>query len=249
MIRVIALALAFLSTSSWGRVRAEDPDPGTMPHPPDWPSLVGGNNRFAFDLYAALRGSGPDNFLFSPVSLRTTLTLAYAGARGETESQMARTLHLDGGQRHIHAATRGLIKELAPRGKAQKGYSFEIATRLWAQRDYDLVPSFLSVMSDCYQVEPGRVDFVHHPEAARSSINEWVATKTRNRIKDLIAPGTVGPDTRLVLTNAIYFKADWRKPFDERNTRDAPFHLSSNETVVVPMMTQKGRFRTAAGHR
>src|SRR5438046_2480676 len=138
MIRIRGLLPAVLSLFM-GSVQAQGSPPG--PHQPEWEAVVRGNNDFTFDLYAALREHREGNVFFSPISVHTALAMVYAGARGETESQMSHVLHFPPGQEHIHPAFRGLIKELTPR-PGQDGYEFHLANRLWARRDDDFLPPF-----------------------------------------------------------------------------------------------------------
>ncbi len=211
---------------------------------PDVKLLVGGNSTFAFDLYGALR-SDPGNVFFSPYSISTALAMTYGGARGETEAEMARTLHLpfEGGR--VHAAFAHLQAALDE--EAEKGnYEWNVANRLWGQRDYDFLPAYLELTERYYGAPLETLDFMGSPEPARQTINRWVEEQTRDRIQDLLPSGSITRDTVLVLTNAIYFLGNWERQFPAEATREAPFFLAGNETVDVSMMHQQGRFRHAA---
>jgi len=140
----------------------------------------------------------------------------------------------------------GLIDELTKRSPDRK-YRLDIANRLWFGRDVTLLDGFAGTLKTHYGSEAGRLDFAASPENARSEINRWVAMHTENQIKDLMAPGTVSPETRLVLANALFFKGTWDLPFPKESTSPAPFAVSLKETVQVPMMRQVDhRFRYAA---
>lgn len=205
----------------------------------DWQVFVRGNSRFALDLYGRLR-TEPGNLFFSPGSISTALAMTYAGARAETEAQMADVLHFDLPQDRLHAAAADLADRL--RGAQQKGVEVRVANRLWGQAGYELLPGFLRTMKEHYGADVGQVDFVGQTEAARQVINGWVLGQTNNKIQDLIPAGVLDPLTRLVLTGAIYFKGDWARQFNKKATSDAPFHVSADELVDVPMMFQREEF-------
>lgn len=206
-------------------------------------TLVRGNNGFAFDLYARLRAGQPGNLFFSPYSISSALAMAYAGARGETAVQMAEGLRITLPPDTLHAnyAQLGEILNLDDAG----GYRLRVANRLWGQAGYAFLPDYLRITRQFYGAEPAEVDFGLDPERARRRINAWVEDQTEDKIKDLIAPGTLQPRTRLVLTNAIYFKGAWTTPFEESATSDAPFFVTPQESTVTAMMHQTDAFRYA----
>jgi len=222
--------------------------------PADLKTLVQGNTGFALDLYAAVRthvdraaqAAGRDrdtNIFFSPYSISLCLAMAYAGARGETERQMAEALRFALPQDRLHPAFARLSLALAGR----TGLELSIANSLWGQTGYPFLPSFLCLLAEVYSAPLREVNFVSDPESARSAINRWVEEETRERIRDLIPAGGIDRDTRLVLANAVYFKAAWMFPFSERVTRDAPFYLLDGREVLVPTMVTQAPFGYAAG--
>ncbi len=196
-------------------------------------SLVEGNTRFACDLYARLKTS-PGNLFFSPYSISTCLAMAYAGARGSTEAQMAQVLHFPGGT--LQSSFAGLQAQLQNAQK-QKGIELDIANGLWSQQDHPFLPEFLNVARQEYGATLNMVDFGRRAESATREINNWVAQKTRNKIQNIIAPGAINGSTRLVLANAIYFKGAWAVPFQKSATRPQLFHLSAGHRVNAPFMT------------
>ena len=208
--------------------------------------VIEGNNDFSFALYKRLREDERPNAIVSPFSVSTILLMTYAGARGKTAEEMTSVLNIPRGTEpaELHAACGGLIDELTKRSPDRK-YRLDIANRLWFSREVSLLDSFTGTLKTHYGAEAGRVDFAASPENARAEVNQWVASHTENQIKDLLAPGTVGPETRLVLANALFFKGTWDLPFLEKST-PAPFAISLKENVQVPMMRQEGRFRYAA---
>jgi len=194
-------------------------------------------NAFAFDLYARLREAQPGNLFCSPQSISTALAMTYAGARAETAAQMARTLRFSLPQDELPAAYAALRAALEPGG--ERGYRLSIANRLWGQRGVPFREEFLAVTRRDYGAELGLVDFRTDAEGARNEINAWVVRQTEDKIRDLIPSGVLGPDTRLVLANAIYFRGDWARQFDKRATADQPFHVAPDRTSTVPLMFGK----------
>ena len=118
-----------------------------------------------------------------------------------------------------------------------------IANRLWGQSGYKFLPAYLQLTKDRYGADLGEVDFIHQTEAARKAINSWVEAQTKDKIKDLIQSGVLSSDTRLVLTNAIYFKGKWDSQFEKSATKNLPFHLATDSKIDVPMMFQKHEFK------
>ncbi len=223
-------------------------------------TIVQGNSKFALELYARLRDKG-ENLFFSPYSISTALAMAYAGAQGQTGSQMAEVLRfptytvpIDMQAAKKQEKTRApwkyeqfssafgkVIKDLNARGKKGK-YELAVANALWGQKGYGFLEEFLNLIKTDYDGRLNEVDFVTTTEMARQTINAWVEEKTNNKIKDLIARGVLDSMTRLVLTNAIYFKGKWARQFKEKNTKQAPFTLQTGSKIDVPMMNQTADF-------
>jgi serpin B len=197
-------------------------------------SLVEGNTTFALELYGQLKTT-PGNLFFSPYSISTALAMTYAGARGETEKQMGQVLHFSKDQRQLHASFGELQHQLSDAGK-QPGIELSVANALWAQKGHPFLPPFLEVAKAEYQANVNQADFETGAEPVRSEINRWVAQKTKDKIKDILPPGSLTDLTRLVLANAIYFKGVWTKPYDKAQTATQPFHLSTTRQVDVPLM-------------
>ncbi len=207
-------------------------------------SLVEGNSQFAIDLYGRLRNE-PGNLFFSPESISTALAMTYAGARGETAGQMASVLHFPAPQDNLPVAFAELLRALQPEAE-HAGYRLDLANRLWGQQGYHFLPEFLAVTRDDFHAELAEVDFIAHTEDARQAMNAWVEKQTENKIQDLVTRGALTPQSRLVLTNAIYFKGAWTKPFMKAATRDEPFHLAGGKTVSAPLMHRTDEYAYAA---
>ncbi|HUY88631.1 MAG TPA: serpin family protein [Pirellulales bacterium] len=190
-------------------------------------------NELAFDLYGRLRET-QGNLFFSPASISTALAMVYAGARGDTEIQMARTLHFELPDERLLAGFATFSQALNSGGK---NYQLTMANRLWGQKSYAFRPKYLEITREQFGAELATLDFARS-EAARQTINRWIEQQTNDKIADLIAPGALNAMTRLVLTNAIYFKGAWRHEFWKNATAAAPFHLSKQKDVQAPLMHQ-----------
>jgi len=218
----------------------------------DLENLVTGNTAFAFDLYQNLSQEG-GNLFFSPYSVSLALAMTYAGARSATEAQMAETLHFTTFvQGRLHLTFNALALEIASRGedpavkKEEERFQLHIANALWGQDGYGFLPDFLDVLAENYGAGVRTADFIDAPEQARVMINRWVSDETEERIEDLLPPGSITPLTRLVLTNAIYFKATWEHRF-AKGTVDDTFTLLDGSQVTVPMMQQIAKFNYVEG--
>ena len=221
----------------------------------DQKSLVKANNEFAFDLYAKLlkKTDNPDdqqNMFFSPYSISTALAMTYAGARTDTAAQMADVFHFDLPGERLHAAFAELQKMspttgLPPSAQLKLSYQLNIANALWGQKGFNFLDSFLALNQKYYGAGLNEVDFAKQTEKSRQTINKWVEDKTAQKIKDLIPPGVLDSLTRLVLTNAIYFKGDWATEFDKEKTRTAPFYITKEKTNQAPLMYQQKAFKFA----
>lgn len=219
-------------------------------------SIAGAGNEFALEIYSRL-AKETDNLFVSPTSIHTALGMTLAGAGNRTAEQMARALHVETEGQNIHVLFAALIEELntprilkdyemvngRPTPVERPAYELVIANALWGQKGYLWKPDFLNLTAACYGAGLHEVDFVSETDAARNTINAWVEKNTQERIKDLIAPGSIDALTRLILTNAIYFKANWAKTFSDHATEKMPFHVSADKQIVTPMMRQKDDFR------
>jgi len=226
-----------------GCVVASDKQRITNPSVPvaDQKAAVLGNTAFALDLYQQLR-TEKGNLFYSPLSISEALAMTYAGARGETETQMAKALHFDLPQAQLHPAFNALDLALAQlgqgaAGKDGKGFRLNISNALWSQSGESLAAPFLDTLGQNYGAGVHVVDFIGAAESSRTMINEWVAKKTEDKIKNLLPQGSISSDTRLVLTNTVYFNAAWQTPFETSNTKLASFTRGDSSKVEVQTMT------------
>lgn len=206
----------------------------------DIDSLVAGNNSFAFDLYKQL-AENKGNFFFSPYSISSALAMTYAGARGETAKQMANTLHFNLVPEKLHSSFSSLTKLF---NESAKNYQLSVANALWGQIGYKLSKEFLDITNKYYDAGFKEVDYIDDTrrEQTRQTINKWVEERTNNKIKNLIGPRDLTNLTRLVLTNAIYFKGKWEVQFNPSDTKVMPFYITEKEKIDTPMMYQLARF-------
>jgi len=210
-------------------------------------ALATGNNAFAFALYRAIR-AGQGNLFYSPYSLSLALAMTYAGARGNTEQQMAHALHFMLPQSQLHGAFNALDLKLNTTGQANADFKLSLADSLWGQAGFAFRPEFLDTLAENYGAGLRLTDFVDaaNREQSRQTINQWVADQTQGKIKELLAKGFLSDLTRLVLVNAIYFKADWDVPFT-RGTHNGDFTRLDNTAVSVPMMSRRASTAYAKG--
>jgi serpin B len=216
-------------------------------------TLVSGNNTFAFNLYQQLTKNNTGNMFYSPYSISTAMAMTYAGANGDTATQMSKALDFALPQAQLHPAFDDLALQLASRGQGASGtngksFSLNIANALWCQKDYNFQPAFLNTLAQNYGAGVNLLDFINSPEPSRVTINNWVSNETNNKIQDLIPDGAITPYTRLVLTNAIYFDAAWQYPFSGDKTSNGTFNLLDGSTVSVPMMNNEASYSYAKGN-
>lgn len=207
----------------------------------DLDQLVEGNTSFALDLYHAVKGV-QGNFIFSPHSISVAFAMTYAGARNNTEIQMAQTLHFNLPGERLHEAFNALDLALNSRGQGGENsegtdFKLNLVNAAWAQDGYPFLQDFLDLLAVHYGAGMYILDFVSDPESSRQTINNWVAQQTENKIKDLLPPDAIEGITRLVLTNAIYFYGAWAIPFDEDLTEIGDFYLTDGDIVSVPMIS------------
>jgi serpin B len=196
-------------------------------------------NAFTTAAYKQLMGGG-GNLILSPFNIATALSMALAGARGRTaqEIQSVLRLHYDP---TYDAALGALLAGLA-KDCNTGGNELHTANGLWVQKGFAIQPAFENTLADDYHAPLTPLDFIADPEASRSRINRWTEEQTKEKIKDLLAPGSIDAQTRLVLTSAIYFYGKWQDPFLASRTEAAPFTLPAGATTQANFMNQTSRF-------
>jgi len=207
-----------------------------QPSPVDTRTVIEANNRFACDLYRTLsdeeRNEG-QNIFFSPHSISTALALTYEGAGGETADEIRSVFYFPENKSSLREGYRSLIAGI---NRNDSNFTLRTANALWAEKTHAFLPGYISVAEDYYGAEVENMDFVSAPEESRQTINRWVEDRTEEKIKDLIPAGAIDSLTRLVITNAVYFKGAWVLQFDEELTSEWAFTTARGETVTVDMM-------------
>jgi serpin B len=194
--------------------------------------VVRANNGFAFKLYSEFIKTGEGNIFYSPYSIFSALAMTYEGARGETAEEMKDVFNFPEIDvlRPNFAAIYNSINEIS------KEWEFRSGNALWLQKDYAFLEDYLKNVEEYYGGKAEVLDFIENAEESRKTINSFIEEQTNHKIKDLIPPGYLNEYTRLVLTNAIYFRGDWKWSFDESLTGDEDFWIGPNSTVNVQMM-------------
>jgi serpin B len=197
-------------------------------------SIVQANNQFALNLYANLRNKKKgENIFFSPYSISTALAMTYEGARSQTAREIQSVFHIP----QDNAVRRSSIAAIYNRlNKKDAKHTLRTANALWAQKDYPFLKEYLNTIEKYYAGHATNVDFAKKTEQARRTINAWVEERTENKIRDLFPKGSLTDLTRLVLTNTIYFKGNWLKQFDKKETREEEFRAGPGRNALVPMM-------------
>ncbi len=216
------------------------PEPGGVtPSPASTPielSVVDANNRFALDLYSKLSqdpGFKDNSLFFSPFSISSAFAIAFEGARGSTADEIQSVFHFpkdDGIRRE------GFAEIITGINSGDADYTLSTANALWAEKTYPFLPEYIGTAERYYSARVTNLDFKNNAEASRITINSWVEDRTNNRIQNLIPSGALDQSTRLVITNAVYFKGTWVKQFDETQTKQDFFMISPGTTASVQMM-------------
>ncbi|UUX91959.1 serpin family protein [Methanoplanus endosymbiosus] len=198
-------------------------------------AVASADNMFAFDLYKQLTaGDNPDeNIFFSPYSISSAFALVYEGAKGGTADEIQSVFHFPEG---IKVLRDGFLSINSGINAGDPDYELSVANALWAEETYSFLDDYIKTAKDYYSADTTNLDFINQPEESRLTINKWAEDETHDKIKDLIPQGMIDPLTRLVITNAVYFKGDWVKQFDVNNTHEAAFTTASGKSVTVDMM-------------
>lgn len=209
--------------------------------------LASADDAFGAELFRAVADAGKGNVVMSPASVALALQMAFAGARGDTATEMAEALQVgDVAPTDVAAAAARFLRDLAPLANGKETL-LSLVNQVWVQDDFPLTTSYRTAMSSGFGAAFRRADFRADAEGARQDINDAVAAATHDKIPDLIGPGVLNDLTRLVLTNAVYLRARWAAEFSPDATEPRAFHLSGDETVDVPTMQQQDEFRYVRG--
>ena len=196
----------------------------------DESGLSDATGNFALKLYSEL--VDPEkNLFFSPISIFTALSMVYAGASNVNKKEMADLLNLSMVSDDIHLEIKNQIKHLL----TKSGYQLKFANALWLQIGYSLLNKYMFIINRNYDGSVYEVDFRKISDAC-AKINAWVVEQTRNKIQEIVNAGSIDENTKLVIINAIYFKAKWHSPFSKSLTENQDFTLISGKKITVPMM-------------
>ncbi|MDP2922146.1 MAG: serpin family protein [Candidatus Omnitrophota bacterium] len=218
---LLAIGLAFLSSIAFAE---------------DMKSVVDANNQFAFELYSKYK-SKDGNIFYSPYSISSALAIVYEGARGKTAEEIQAVFHFPQDAAIYRDSFSKIYQQI---NKKDKKYTLSTANALWAQKDYKFLDEYFNLVDKYYAGKVTNLDFVSETEKSRLTINKWVKEQTNDKIKDLIPPGIIDSWTRLVLTNAIYFKGFWLKQFDKKDTKEEDFRISPVNKIKAQMMRLTG---------
>lgn len=227
-----------------GEVAASDQQRITASAPAaDLENAVRGQTELALDLYRALGTDNADNLFLSPLSISVALSMAYAGAETTTEDAFETVLGSTLAEAAHHRAMNDLEAQLSSRGQGASGadgqpFRLNTVNQVFAKTGYPILAPFLDTLALEYGANLRLLDFENATEPSREAINDWVAQRTEDRIQNLLAPGTIRNDTRLVLVNAVYFNASWSSPFEPSLTAAKDFHTLEGSVKSVPFMKQ-----------
>ena len=235
----------------------DDEEPSTDPEKnPEIPedelqALARDNAAFATNLYRELRTDTDENVFFSPYSISVALAMVYAGAEGETATEMEETLQFTAGE-DVHPAFASLQHELTDREEIEDpeaddeddtvdAFKLRVANALWGQEGTEFAADYLTLTEEYYGAGIADADFAGDSDGERERINDWVADQTEDRIDDLLPEGSITAETVLVLTNAIYFLASWQSEFDPDDTEEGPFETLEGSESTAQFMSQSLR--------
>ena len=202
--------------------------------------VIEANNQFALDFYANLKDKEEgENIFFSPYSIFAVMAMMYEGARHETANEIQSVFHFPKDQSIRRSSFTVAHSYLNRKGAP---YELNAANALWVERSFPLQNAFKTTVTEFYKGEVFNADFRRAAEKERKKINQWVENKTRDKITNLFPENSLPSSTRLVLTNAIYFKGKWEELFEESETEDEDFWLNENQKATAPMMRKTDDF-------
>lgn len=202
----------------------------------DLKELTDGHTQFAFSLYPTV-DTPAENLVFSPFSISSCLSMVYLGARGDTEAQMQSALHLNVDRKNIGKTFSLLAASLQPAKNTERDYQLNIANAVWVDQGTFLLADFRYAIEEQFKARLSKINF-SAKDTAIATINGWVSDKTQGKIPNLLQPNDINAMTRMILTNAVYFKGNWASVFHEQATQDWPFHPTPETSLPVKMMHQ-----------
>ncbi len=193
--------------------------------------LIEANNKFAFDLYPEL--SKEDNTFYSPYSISSAIAIVHEGAKGETANEIESTLHFP--ELAVLRNNFGAIYENI--NKKNDNYELATGNALWIDESLPIKQDYLDIVTNSYDGKASNVDFVNAKQKAIKIINDYISKQTKEKIPNLLSEAVVSDLTKLIITNAIYFKGDWQKSFNPDDTReDGLFFKTDDQVIETDMM-------------
>lgn len=211
--------------------------PQPKPNLSDVKNVTDANNQFAFDYYGKLISKDDSNVFFSPFSISAAFVMTYEGAKGQTAEQIRSVFYFPDNIDLIRKEYKAIFSDI---NKKNKGYELNSANALWAQQDYKFSKDYFENTENYYGGKATNLDFKKNPKESASTINEWVENQTNNKIRNLISPDAINEGTKLILTNAVYFKGEWIKKFNKIFTEEEDFRTANDGVVKTQMMRLTG---------
>lgn len=203
--------------------------------------LVQNQTEFAFSCYSAIDSDPSSNTLFSPYSLSTCLSMVFLGAREDTADEIQNTLHLKIDRDQVAATSLALAQKLESKSKEAPNYQLQVANAIWVDQQTFILSEYAHTLESSFRAKIDRINF-QKADKATATINQWISDQTGAKITNLLSPADLNEQTRLVLTNAVYFQGSFVSPFDEKQTKKTPFYPTPDTTSSVAMMQQTGSF-------
>lgn len=238
-ISIIIIVIVFTSSCANQSTQKNNVEstPEGISTPEDIKSIATANNQFSLEFYSNVKDKEEGNIFFSPYSISTALAMVYEGASGQTAKEIQSVFHFNEDSNIRRQNFVAIYNQL---NKKDAKYKLNTANALWIQQDFKLLDEYTNTIEKYYGGKATKVDFIGATEQARQTINTWVEDKTNNKIKDLFPQGSLTPLSRLVLSNAIYFKGTWVKQFDKKDTKDEDFRVNNELAIKVPTMRLTG---------
>lgn len=224
--------------------RTKDPLPPIDVAPPSDDSMkraVEGLNRFTVDFHRVAADASADVVL-SPASVALALGMVHAGARGETQAEIEKALHVSQDDEELERAFGALLRRW---NGGIEGVELSVVDRLFGDTAVKFDRHYVDVTGKVFGSSMQLMNFSGAPDASRTEINRWVSEQTKEKIEDLLPARAVTADTKLVVVNAVYFKGSWAQAFDPKATADASFAAPKGK-LEVPTMHRTGEVAYAA---
>jgi serpin B len=204
-------------------------------------NITEGNNKFAINLLQKL-ASATDNTFYSPYSISTALFMTAGGAKNETQNQMLSVLCQKENTPEYHQKFGEQIALVEKKEKIQ----LNVANSIWMQKGFKFLPNYIDLLNKAYKTKMNECNFAANADNEAKKINKWVEGKTKDKIKNLIAPGVLKSNTKMVLVNAIYFYGGWNKEFNKEETKEDNFYLANNSTSKAKFMHAEYQMKYAS---